>query len=261
MEKVLFVTKIKDLEYWNKEYTRLYYGMEFCERLLPSKDEMEKVIEFVKQNNAKLTFVTPFVTDKGIEDLEGLFKLLKIKDNKDLEIVINDYGTLVLLKKLNLDCEIILGRLLTKQKRGPRIMNIKNNLPKPAWEHFRKSNVDVPSFLKFLEENNIRRVELDNVLQGIGDNFSNLSVKGSLYYPYAYITVTRLCLLNLKGPTPKIDDCSKDCQRHSFLLENKTMPVPIHLHGNTQFLKNEDLPNDLEEKGFDRIVYQPKAPI
>ena len=264
MEETLFVTKKQDLKYWNGKYTRLYFGNEFCQRLIPTKEDLGYVIGFVKKNNIKLSFVTPYVTDEGIEKLEPLLELLN-KKLPESEVIINDYGALELMQEKKLKLKPVLGRLLTKQKRGPRIINIMGKLPKPAIEHFRKSNAEVPIFQEFLIKNGFERVELDNLLQGIGDDVSESKIKASLYHPYAYVTTTRFCLTAIcdkKNVIPGIYPCKKECQRYGpFKLTNKNMPVPLLLKGNTQFFENKKLPEGLEEKGIGRLVYELELPI
>ncbi|MFH1642429.1 MAG: hypothetical protein ABIC04_06035 [Nanoarchaeota archaeon] len=264
MEHTLFITKKPNLKYWNKRYTRLYFGNEFCQRLIPPKEDLDYVINFIKKKNIKLSFVTPYVTDKGIERLKLLLDLLNKKLPKT-EIIINDYGTLELIREMKLRLKPVLGRLLTKQKRGPRMISIMDKLPKPAIEHFRKSNAGVLAFQKFLIKNGFDRVELDNLLQGISDDFSKSGINASLYYPYAYVTTTRFCLAVIcdkKDAAPGIYSCKKECQKYGpFKLTNKHMPVPLLLKGNTQFFENKKLPNDLEKRGINRLVFEPRLPV
>ena len=246
------------------EYSRLYFGIEFCERLIPSVEELSAAIKFSKNSGMKFTFVTPFVTDAGLALLEPLADHIREAGiMEETELVINDWGFLNLLDKKGWSGPLSLGRLLTKQKRGPRIMNILDKLPPAAIEHFKQSNVDVPSLAGFLKEKGIRRVELDNLLQGVSR--PQASLKASLYYPYAYVTVTRYCAmipsqekkLNLRS----ILACSRDCQNHEFELSHKSMPVKLLLKGNTQFIKNDRLPQNLEKLNIDRLVFQLCLPI
>ena len=262
MEKAIFISNTKNLELITREYTRLYFGIEFCERLIPSTEELSYILNFTIANNMDFTFVTPFVTDNGLKKLEPLIEYL-VNFEKQVEIVINDWGFLSLLKKRKWNGPLVLGRLLTKQKRGPRIMNVLHKLPKAAVEHFRQSNIDVPILSDFLIENGIYRVELDNLLQGISR--PNSLLKGSLYFPYAYVTVTRYCLIasSVSKTTifRSISPCNKECQNHEFELSHASMPVKLLLKGNTQFFRNDNLPNDLESLNIDRLVFEPKLPI
>ena len=262
MEQAIFITKVDNLKYWNKKYQRLYFGIEFCETLIPLKNDLVSVIGFCEEREIDLTFVTPYVTDSGLDKLDTLFKYLN-RINKQIEVVVNDFGVLSLINAKYHNLMPVLGRLLSKQKKGPRILNIKNKLPKEAWDHFQSSNVDIDLMQDFLIENRINRVELDNLLQGIKVELKK--VKGSIYYPFANITTTRLCLTNgcdkRIRPRLSISPCKRECQEYTFKLANKDMPVTILLKGNSQFFRNERLPDNLEDMGINRIIFEPEIPI
>lgn len=262
MERAVFITDLKHFKFDRTHYQRLYFGIEFCENLLPSLDQLVEASLEASKNGLKLTFVTPFVTDTGMEKLEILFNGF-LKDHEDVEIVINDWGFFYFLKKHSWNGPIILGRLLTKQKRGPRILNVSHKLPPDALEHFKQSNIDVPILANFLAEQGIHRVELDNLLQGVSRPQPFL--KGSLYYPYAYVTTTRYCLAarsekqitNFRAIIP----CNRECQKYEYELTHKSMPVKLLLKGNTQFFVNENLPCNLSSLNIDRLVFEPNIPI
>lgn len=263
MEKAVFISKISNLKYVNEEFPRLYFGNEFCERLIPSQDDLAYILRFVTKKKMKLTFVTPFVTNKGLEQLKLSMRYLQ-QHNIPVEVVINDWGFLRWVNEKYPKLNIALGRLLSKQKRGPRIQNLINKAPESTIEHFRRSNVDNPILANFLMTRDIKRVELDNLLQNISRK--NSLLKGSLYFPFVYITTTRFCQVssikhNPNKPQRAIVDCDKECQRYTFKLNHKHMPIELVLKGNTQFFKNEFLPNNLEKWNIDRLVYQPEIPI
>jgi hypothetical protein len=263
MEHALFITKISDLKYWTKKYIRLYYGNEFCQTLLPTKEDISNIIEFIEQNNTKLTFVTPFVTNEGIDKLRKIFDILS-KSVPSSEIVVNDFGVLNMLNKHFNFSNLILGRLLNKQKRGPRILNFLDKISQESLEHFRNNNTSASIYQDFLIKNKIQRIELDNLLHGILTKPSKL--KKSLYIPYGYVTTTRYCLANGSKDKSKkewitIFPCKKECQDFEATLTHKSMPTELYLKGNTQFFKNDKLPDNLESLGVDRIVHQPVIPI
>jgi len=259
MEKALFINEVSQLK--NLEsYDRIYFGSEFCERLIPSREELVKVLDLVDANKLSFTLMTPFITDYGLDRLISLLDELS-KKSKDAEIVINDWGLLNYIKKKHNFSNLVLGRLLNKQKRGPRIMNFINDLSVGDLERFRECAVDVQIFKDFLIKNKFSRIELDNLLQGIKTNLSKGTLRGSIYYPYAYISTTRYCLSNFSNEASKLNypgilPCKKQCKEVSFSLKNKAMPVQIKIIGNTQYFINKKIPEDLEEKGINRIVYQ-----
>lgn len=263
MEKALFISKVENLKYFNKDYTRLYFGNEFCENLIPTINELSKVLSFISRKKLDFTFVTPYITNKGLKKLQPLIDLVS-KENKEAEIVTNDWGLLKLVNSKKL--KPVLGRLLVKMKKGPRILNLIGNTPEETINPFRKSNIEVPIFQRFLQENNIERVEIDNLLQGIDLDLSTSHLKGSLYIPFIYLTTTRRCLINSSDLISKEDiigiyPCHRECQNYTAELKHELMPKTIILKGNTQFVKNEKIPNNLEKNGVNRLVYQPEIPI
>jgi len=262
MEQAIFVTKSENLKYANKKYSRLYFGNEFCQRLIPSLEEIKAVTGFTLKNSMSLTMVTPYVTGEGIGALMPIFEFMS-GEFPETEIVVNDWGVLRLLRNKFNRLNLALGRLLTKQKRGPRILNLKKMVPEETLRHFQRSNADVPILSEFLINNGIKRIELDNLLQGISRESPGL--KASLYFPFAYVTTTRFCLTALacagKKFSRSIHACGKDCQRFTFDLRHKNMPVDLILKGNTQFFINAQLPENLAGLNIDRLVFQPEIPL
>jgi hypothetical protein len=263
MEEVLFISKIEDLRYFHGNFSRIYFGNEFCDRLLPSIRDLNRVLDFTSRKGIAFTFVTPYVTDKGLEKLKTLLQHIAEK-RPDSEVVFNDYGVLRVLNKQNDGLVPVMGRLLTRMKRGPRLMTVIDKLPPTTVEYFRSSNLTVPILCEFLREHGVRRVELDNVLQGFDFWLDNL--EASLYVPYAYVSTTRFCLTNSCDKPERseligIFPCQKECQRYTFFLRNEIMPVPLIRKGNTLFFKNEVLPEAIEERGITRIVMEPEIPI
>lgn len=263
MEQAIFVSQVEDLKYCRSHYSRLYFGNEFCERLIPSAAELDQVLAFTEQQNLDLTFVSPYVTDKGLHRLEGLLEKL-VEKRPGSEVVFNDYGVLRRLNSRYSRLKPVLGRLLNRMKRGPRLMMVIDRLPRSTVEYFRSSNLTVPTLGHFLDINRVGRVELDNVLQGVGFTLDRL--EGSLYIPYVYVSTTRLCLVNACDRPEReamigIFPCGKECRKYTFYLSNPIMPDMLIRKGNTIFLVNDAVDARLEEKRINRLVVQPVIPM
>jgi len=259
MEQAIFIANKNDIKYADSKYTRIYFGAEFCQNLIPCLEGLKFIMDFASKNKKDLTLVTPYVTNRGIDALRPLLEYA-VRRAPRMEIVVNDWGVLRMAKKDYAISNFVLGRLLTKQKRGPRISNLTGIVPEEMMDHFKKASVDNPPLREFLAGQGINRIELDNLLQGLIRPSDSL--KASLYVPFAYITTTRYCLTAPKENKEarsfrSISSCNKECQAHLFHLEQAHMPVKIFLKGNTQFFKNENLPNNLEGLNIDRLVYQP----
>ena len=262
MEQAIFISKVENLKYSNSKYTRLYFGNEFCQRLIPRLEDIRLIADFISKHQMKFSFVTPYVTNDGIFTLRPLLEYV-IKNFPEAEIVVNDWGVLRLLRREFNYPVLALGRLLTKQKRGPMNKNLKNRVPQEMLQHFQESNIDVPILSDFLVNHGIRRVELDNLLQGISRESHGL--RASLYFPFAYVTTTRFCITASSETGRKflrnMPPCNKECQKYIFSLRHRSMPTDLFLKGNTQFFENKHLPDNLNELNVDRIVYEPEIPL
>lgn len=262
MEKALFISKTAHMKYINPQYDRLYFGNEFCQRLIPSVKDLGTVKKLVLERQMGFTLVTPYVTNRGIDLLKPVFEYVLV-NFPEAEVVINDWGVLRLVKREFKSFNLNLGRLLVKQKRGPRILNIEDKVPSSLIQHFKEVNMDAPVLGDFLTNNGFKRIELDNLLQGI--DRQGCSLKGSLYFPFAYVTTTRFCLSagckKNESVLRSICDCDKECQKYTFRLKHKTMPVDLLLKGNTKFFRNDVIPDNLKELNIDRIVHEPEIPL
>jgi hypothetical protein len=289
MEKAIFITKASQLKYVNDKYTRLYFGNEFCEKLIPSLKDLKEVASFVRKKGLNFSLVTPYVTNVGLKRLSLSLELLTGL-GISCEVIINDWGTLNLINHRYPNLKPVLGRLLTKQKRGPRLIRLlkrktrsqfikdlrnpkikhlvfQKKLPLNLDSYYKGSNTSsVPIIHNFLISQRIQRIELDNTAQGLFLELPRESISASVYLPYVYISTTFFCLTagcdQKKRSLLKHKPCKKQCQRYVFKLRHRTMPKVIYLKGNTQFYKNAYLSiKNLENSGIDRIVYEPKIPI
>jgi len=263
MERAIFVSNLNNLRYFDNGFSRIYFGNEFCENLIPSIRDLKYIIDFTLERSLNFTFVTPYVTDNGLKRIRILLEQM-VQDRPDSEVVFNDYGTLRVLNKHYSDLTPVMGRLLNRMKRGPRLMTVIGKLPQTTVEYFQSSNLSVPILLEFLNANNVKRVELDNMLQGI--NLILNTMEASLYVPFGYITTTRLCLTNFCDK-PELEEmvgifpCEKECGKYTFFMDNEIMPVTLIRKGNTIFFRNDSLPENLEKIGVTRIVMEPEIPM
>lgn len=254
MEHAIYIRDLNDLELFDQNtFNRLYFGNEFCERLIPDKNEINIVLEFTTRKKIPLTFVSPYCTDYGIENLEKIFKVLP----RETEVVFNDWGVLSLIQKYNL--VPILGRLLVSTKRDPRV-----NFDKSHSQYLRHSNLNSENFQDFLISNNISCVELDNVMQGYSFNLSN-KIKSSLYYPFIYITTSRKCVY-ANSSKDKLTikpggSCFYECVTNTAVSKLQKSDKKLILKGNSQFYKNMKRPKDLGSLNVKRLVFMPSLPF
>lgn len=240
----------------------MYYGNEFCSHLMPVPGELEEILNFAEGKNTGFSLVTGYAAEGDLQKYEALFKILE-KRRPDSEVVINDWGILELCRDFPM--QRLLGRLLSKQKKCMRILDIVGKLPPRAARHFQEISLN-ENFIGFLMRNGIKRVEMDNSLQGYRITAAG-DLSFSLYMPYAYLTTTRLCPSNIcnqeKGAGLRIPlSCKRTCRSAECLrLYSAQMPVDLLLKGNTVFYESGKVNLLYPNRQLDRIVFQPVIPL
>ena len=261
----------------DKGTDRIYFGNEFCERLIPGVEVLKKAFSLADSGGKEFTFVTPFVTNAGLNRLEAPLEFLNSRRN--VEVVFNDWGVLMLMRGRYTKLKPVLGRLLTKQRRDPRIAEIffgkrktreifsadnkekliffARSVPETLFEHYQGSVINLPAFQEFLLSQGVRRVEIDNLAWEMKVTV-NKKIGVSVYLPYGYVTTSRMC----GRLTMSYAACKKECQKYFLRLDDDSLPAPFYGIGNTVFYESR-VPSDeyLSKLGIDRIVYQPRLPF
>ena len=281
MEKTIHITSLKNLRYFQKgRYKRIYWGVEFCQNLIPTLKDTREILRFINKNSLNFTLITPFVTEKGLKRLNEIFHWLK-KQKIIPEIVVNDWGVLDCLhSEFGNYFDLALGRLLVRQQRDPAMQRVlQKQLPfavkrkdgkisiiihKPPQRRYQEgikaSYINSSLVQDFLAKFGVKRIELNNLIQGL--NLDGLKFKKSIYTPFVNISTSRFCPMETKlQKIYRINVCKKECQKYYDILRNKAIPKIIYKRGNTTFYKN---PVDIKEvlkNRLDRIVFQPEVPF
>ena len=245
----LFLNRLVPL---SGRYERLYFGAEFCPWLLPQPEAGVAACRAAHDQGWHFTLATPVLAESVLPRLRDLLEALAGLVEPGDEVLISDWGALELVREALPQLPILLGRILSGQKRGPRILEL--TLTVEQREYFRRGSWYGREAAALLEEMGIARVELDNLLQGLAPLPTGLT--GSLHYPYAMVTSSRNCpfRVDLKGT-----GCGSRCGE-AFRLETDQTPIPLLQCGNTQFLQNPALPSDPSALGIDRLVHHPYLP-
>ncbi len=231
-------------------FQRLYFGAEFCPWAFPSLTEIEQAVEYVRELGGAFTLAIPVLAESLVPRLRSVLRHIHPLLRGGDEILINDFGAIQLVNEVTPDVPIVLGRVLSGQKRGPQILDL--HLGVDALTYFRQGRWYATEAVSFLSELGISRVELDNLLQGIAPLPAGL--KGSLHYPYAMVTSSRNCPFRPAGA-----ECDAGCGE-TFTLTTSASRLPLIQGGNTQFIRHDRLPEDRLRLGIDRLVFHPRLP-
>ena len=233
-------------------FARLYYGSEFCYWRLPLPRQILDARAWARNAGWAFTLVTPVVGEDERLRLDALLgEVLPGLAAAD-EVVISDWGALESIRARRDDLEVVIGRALSGQKRGPRIDGME--LSAEQTDYFRQGSWHSRAAVELLEEQGIRRIEQDNLLQGLAALPAPL--RGSLHVPCAMVTSSRNCPFRPAGGAAA---CAAPCGE-IFTLQAADTAVLLYQDGNTQFLRNDRLPERPGELGIDRIVRHLPAP-
>ena len=243
--------------------TRVYVGNEFCNHLFPHIEQLFAILKNAQKEGLRQTVITPLLMEHTIEATELLLHRLEAfsrEHDSPVELVVNDWGMLDMLKRCAPSLEPTLGKLLNKRKKDPRA--------EWYWGHERhekdleRNSLNSPWYRRFLAELGIERFEFEpGPLRG--------SIPGpghTLHFPYYYTNSSVFCMLYAEvtefyaGRQRLVRSCPRYCTDFCYLY-------PDHLKlvgkGNTLFGFDDQVlvdPRSLENyvaQGIDRLVFTP----
>lgn len=94
-------------------------GSDYCVHLLPGREALERAVCAVGARGIPLVLLTPYFRDRELKAALPLFRA--IPDGADVTVAVNDWGLLLTLRVLFPGIAPTVGRLLSGQKRCPRI--------------------------------------------------------------------------------------------------------------------------------------------
>lgn len=257
VENVILFNNWKCFESYPGKVDRIYYGSEFCGSLLPAPADIDRLVNFERKAKISFSIVTPYLNQRG---MKRLFRLLTFIDKNcpGIEVVVNDWGSFQIIREQFPGLLIVLGRVLSRQKRAPfvktesGIIQLEELGLSHADKMYLKSSILQNDYLMgFVRQCGIRRMGLDNMRQGL--IFQHRWMKIDLYYPYVYITTTDYCRYRRRTGVVDKGDCPCSCRDVPVARKVLMGKEWVYTHGNTQFYLNETLPVGMPAQ-VDRIV-------
>lgn len=225
---------------------RLYLGSEFCPWTFPDLAEIRRGMQLARCADLPLTLVTPVFGEFFIDRLKTILTQILPDFLPTDEVVISDWGAYQLVKEIAPQQEVVLGRALSGQKRGPQILDL--SLSAAQLEYFQSSRFYSSEARQLLAELGVRRIELDYPPQGLAAVPPPL--QATLHTPFAMVTSSRNCPFRSgDGSCGCLVRCGE-----VFTLNSSQSPLPLLQGGNTQFVAIKDIPDNLALSGIDRLV-------
>lgn len=94
-------------------------GSEYCVHLMPGAEALAAAISATGKRRIPLLLLTPYFREEELKRSLALFR--SIPPGFDIDVAVNDWGALFTLRTLLPALRLSLGRLLSGQKRCPRI--------------------------------------------------------------------------------------------------------------------------------------------
>jgi len=218
--------------------TSLHLGNEFCERLLPTAKDVISAQATADKLAVTFTLVTPMLTDGGFRLLDKILPKLA----HGTEVVVNDWGTLQKLRGDFPRLIPVLGRMLNKIIKDPR-------LPSAQWTKLQPFDGQSAYFKLFLARFSIGQLEMDVPPFAKIEQFNSDPMKLSVHLPYGYTWKGRMCRM---GSLSQKDDhkfiaahtCRKECLTYWVQTKrpkrNGSNDLYSFQRGNTQFYEHSD---------------------
>jgi hypothetical protein len=237
----------------NSQCDGVRFGSEFCEILLPEPEELEEARLLAEQAGKGFTYVTPRLSNAGIERVRAGLALLNGQGESG--VVFNDLGTLNMLDSYpNLHPHLGRHLLLVPA----RTLWVREHLDREdlslrrrEWlrELFSSTSLNYHATVDLYRRFGCRRADID----WIPRTFPSLGflvehgMRLSVHLQLIAATITRKChtarFLGEKSP----EGCSKPCLDRAFWLRNEPLDMSLYLHGNAAFRLMEPSAEGVQE--------------
>ena len=258
----------KYVEY--KTPNRLYFGAEVCQKLIPSVYDCEKAYIYAQKHNMKFSYVTPGLFDNALLKTEDSLKLLN-DYNDNIEVVCNDWGMVQLIKNKYSNLKPVLGRMIDKLSREPRLSNeqFKDIYGEEGIRFLKTPNIFVKEYQEIIDLYNIEMVELDCVPQGLNlNNNINFKYKIGIHVPFYYITTGVICMLQIMNSDEHdkynfSNSCMRSCKNIDIIMKksdsiyDNNLCMELIRKGNTVYNSIRNLNDYLDNMySIERLILQ-----
>lgn len=206
-------------------------GSEYCVHLLPPADILARLAAEANQREIPLLLLTPYFRDAELKRAMGLFRALP--PDAKIEVAVNDWGLLLALHALFPRVRLSIGRLLSGQKRCPRIGS-SPFLTEEGRRWHGEGLFSSASSRKFLETGfGVRGYHVDDLERMPGGGTARLIV----HSPFAVVTVTDRCPWIGGVSSASIPRCSRPCLGGTVGLFEPSMGKEMIVRGKARFVR------------------------
>lgn len=183
--------------------SRVHFGNEFCQRLLPSAKTLTAALAAVASCGLAFGLALPMLTDEGLERADALLALLP----EGTEVTLNDWGLVRRLHRRFARLRPTAGRLLCRLLKEPRA-------PSAAYLELGGHGFMTPGFESLAARLGVGRVEMDVPPFASPSDISVTRGKLTVHVPFGFATTGRICRIgSLCRPMPRKFETGHVCAR------------------------------------------------
>ncbi len=241
-------------------------GSEYCVHLLPGVPELMRACAAAAARGIPLLLLTPYFRDAELKRSLQLFRA--IPEGADAAVAVNDLGVLLVLRVLVPRLRLTIGRLLSGQKRCPRI-EVSRRLSDADKAWHRQGLFSSGRARGFLaEEFGVCGYHVDAIPSSGAPAAREVLPAGEvpgggyaagdgappalfMHAPYAIVTVSDACpwLDGLSSST--LERCPRPCRDGAVVLHERSMGREMIQRGKARFIRT----------GFPPRAAGPRAPL
>lgn len=250
---------LKSRPFSKMNWTRIYIGNQFCHNLFPSETQLFSLLQKAKQEGLFVTIAFTYFRETYVEKTTQL--LLKLhswckEEQFPCEVIVNDWGMAALLKGKVDFLTPVLGILLNKRRKDPR-MHYKKGFQADAEYENAVNSAFFQQYLK--RQYGMTRYEFESC----GYDFVVPEGHHSLHVPYFQTNTSQYCPLFARcvngdrGAQSFVKACPHYCMDYVFLYPKHLQMVGRYnsLFGyDKRALGDKDFWSDIQKSNMDRIV-------
>lgn len=212
-------------------------GSEYCVHLLPAAARMEEVIREAAAMRVPLLLLTPYFRDAELKRTLPLFRA--IPPGADVDVTINDWGALQTLHGLFPWMRLSIGRLLSGQKKDPRI-GVSSRLTEEGRMWHGEGIFSSPRARAYLEDvYGVTGYHVDDLPWNspATDETDRDAHSPSLFIhvPNAIVTVSDTCPWVGGASSASVASCPRPCRNGHVILREPTMGGALLQKGKARF--------------------------
>ncbi len=216
-------------------------GSEYCIHLMPGPEELAGAIAATRERRIPLLLLTPYFRDAELKRTMAVIR--SIPPGIDIDVVVNDWGMLFSLRALFPRLRLSLGRLLSGQKRCPRI-GVSARLTEEGRSWHGEGIISSARARTYLEAVfGISGYHIDALAWG--PNLADFGVKESggnlprfcFHVPHAIVTVSDTCPWIGGKSSASVSSCPRPCRDGAVLLREPSMGEEMIQRGKARFVR------------------------